>query len=100
MCEGMQNSHDRPNDPCLWNIEREAVHQCSRLRECRSQANPPRPEQWDHFGALRTATGSSLLVHWVKNPPAMKETQETCIQFLGWEDPLEKEMATHSSILA
>ena len=33
----------------------------------------------------------------VKNPPAMKETW---VQFLGWEDPLEKEMATHSSILA
>ena len=33
---------------------------------------------------------------WVKNPPAMQETQET----LGWEDPLEKEMATHSSVLA
>ena len=27
-------------------------------------------------------------------------TQETVVQFLGWEDPLEKEMATHSSILA
>ena len=26
--------------------------------------------------------------------------QETCVQSLGWEDPLEKEMATHSSILA
>ena len=33
----------------------------------------------------------------VKNPPA---TQETQIQSLGWEDPLEKGMATHSSILA
>ena len=32
----------------------------------------------------------------VKNPPA-KEKQ---VQFLGWEDPLEKEMATHSTILA
>ena len=30
----------------------------------------------------------------------MKETQETWVQSLGWEDPLEKEMATHSSILA
>ena len=29
----------------------------------------------------------------------MQETQETRIQFMGWEDPLEKEMATHSSIL-
>ena len=26
--------------------------------------------------------------------------QETCVQSLGWEEPLEKEMATHSSILA
>ena len=33
----------------------------------------------------------------VKNSPAV---QETWIQSLGWEDPLEKEMATHSSILA
>ena len=33
----------------------------------------------------------------VKNPPAM---QETWVQFLGQEDPLEKEMATHSSTLA
>ena len=33
----------------------------------------------------------------VKNLPAM---QEVWVQFLGWKDPLEKEMATHSSILA
>ena len=32
-----------------------------------------------------------------KNPPAM---QETWVQSLGWEDPLEKGKATHSSILA
>ena len=31
----------------------------------------------------------------VKNPPAM---QETSVQFLGWEDPLEKGQATHPSI--
>ena len=36
----------------------------------------------------------------VKNPPVMQETQETQVQSLGWEDPMEKEMATHSSILA
>ena len=30
----------------------------------------------------------------------MKETQEMQVQYLGWEDPLEKGMATHSSILA
>ena len=33
----------------------------------------------------------------VKNPPAM---QEMWVQSLDWDDPLEKEMATHSSILA
>ena len=33
----------------------------------------------------------------VKNPPAMRETW---VLSLGWEDPLEKGMATHSSILA
>ena len=33
----------------------------------------------------------------VKNLPAMQETQ---VRFLDWEDPLKKEMATHSSILA
>ena len=36
----------------------------------------------------------------VKNPHAMQETQEMWVQSLGREDPLEKEMATHSSILA
>ena len=35
-----------------------------------------------------------------KNPPAMQDTQEMQVQSLGQEDPLEKEMATHSSILA
>ena len=30
----------------------------------------------------------------------MQETQDTQVRSLGWEDPLEKEMATHSSILA
>jgi len=30
----------------------------------------------------------------------MQEMQETQVQYLGWEDPLEEEMTTHSSILA
>ena len=34
-----------------------------------------------------------------KNPPAVQETQEMQVRFLGWEDPLEEEMANHSSIL-
>ena len=36
----------------------------------------------------------------VKNPPTMQEMLETWVQSLGQEDPLEKGMATHSSILA
>ena len=40
------------------------------------------------------------MAQWVKNLPVMQETQETWVRFLGWEDPLEKEMATHSRILA
>ena len=40
---------------------------------------------------------ASLVAQIVENPPAV---QESWVQYLGWEDPLEKEMATHSSILA
>ena len=40
---------------------------------------------------------SSLVARMVKNLPAIQETQ---VQSLGREDPLEKEMATHSNILA
>ena len=40
---------------------------------------------------------ASLAAQWVKNLPAMQETR---VQTLGREGPLEKEMAPHSSILA
>ena len=40
---------------------------------------------------------ASLVAQMVKNLPAM---QETWVRSLGWEDPLAKEMASHSSILA
>ena len=46
---------------------------------------------------MYTYTQPSLVAQLVKNLPA---TRETWVQFLGWEDPLEKEMATHSNILA
>ena len=42
-------------------------------------------------------SGASQVAQMVKNLPAMQETQ---VQSVGWEDPLEKGMATHSSILA
>ena len=41
--------------------------------------------------------GASLVAQLVKNPPAVRETW---VRSLGWEDPLEKEMATHTSVLA
>ena len=40
---------------------------------------------------------ASLVAQTVERLPAMQETQ---VRFLGWEDPLEKEMAIHSSTLA
>ena len=40
--------------------------------------------------------GASLVAQMAKNLPTMQETR---VQSLGWEDPLEKGMATHSSIL-
>ena len=49
------------------------------------------------IGYLLQRSWASLVVQLVKNLPAM---QETWVRSLGWEDPLEKGMATHSSILA
>ena len=46
---------------------------------------------------LTDTLGASLVAQSLKNLPAV---QETWVQSLGWEDPLEKEMATYSSILA
>ena len=47
--------------------------------------------------SVETTNWVSLVAQLVKNLPAMQETQ---IQSLGWDDPLEKGKATHSSILA
>ena len=47
--------------------------------------------------ALKFSAAQSLIAQSVKNLPAM---QETWVQFLGREDPLEKEMAAYASILA
>ena len=58
------------------------------------------PEQSILFNQRCTFLWTSLMAQWVKNLPAMQETQEMWVQSLGWKDPLEDEMATHSSILA
>ena len=51
-------------------------------------------QYWAHRKHL---IGASLVAQMVNNPPAVRETQ---IQSLGWEDPPEKGLATHSSIFA
>ena len=48
------------------------------------------------FFTTSTTFRTSLVAQTVKNLPAMQDTQ---VQSLGWEDTLEKEMATHSSFL-
>ena len=48
------------------------------------------------FDEVHGFSRTSLVAQWVKNPPAI---QEAWVQSLSQEDPLEKEMATHSSIL-
>ena len=41
-----------------------------------------------------------IMAEQIKNPPAMQETQEMQVWSLGQKDPVEEEMATHSSIFA
>ena len=50
---------------------------------------------WEDY--MQYLTGASLVAQTVKRLPAMRETG---VRSLGWEDPLKKEMATHSSTLA
>ena len=54
------------------------------------------PLLFDDFMSLLTTLWASLVAQLVKNSPAM---QETWVRSLGRENPLEKKMATHSSIL-
>ena len=50
-----------------------------------------------HLNSFSNLKDPSLEAQGVKRLPAMRETQ---VQYLGWEDPLEKEMVTHSGTLA
>ena len=61
--------------------------------------------QWVHKWSTITITWDQVKLQGfpggtvVKDPPANAEMQETLFRSLGWEDPLEKELATHSSVL-
>ena len=83
---------------------------CAPLRSSKSHLTPattvraalPGATEWSLtsdlcFGSPPLCLRDSLLAQSVKNLPAV---QETWVQFLGGEDPLEKEMATHSCIFA
>ena len=64
------------------------------------ESSPHRRDQgqrWIKTACLLKKSGTSLMAQLVKNLPAM---WETWVRSLGWEDPLEKGKATHSSILA
>ena len=52
----------------------------------------------EYRATVRTI-GASQMAQWVKNSPAMRETQETRVRFVGQENLLEEGTATHSSIL-
>ena len=56
-----------------------------------------RSKDWTHISCVSGIAGASLVAQSVKNLPVV---QETWVLSLGWEDPLQKEMVTHSSILA
>ena len=58
---------------------------------------PLEPPSHLAISPLQVITGASPVTQMVKHLPTMRETW---VQSLGWEDPLEKEMATHSSIHA
>ena len=82
-----------PKNWCFWTavLEKtlESPLDCKEIQPVRSEDQP-----WDFFGR-NDAKG--LVAQRLKLLPAMRETW---VWFLGREDPLEKEMATHSSILA
>ena len=75
-------------------IQNKHVHMCAErhIWECSLGHHAQRKDQEAIQISMHFPGGSV-----VKNLPAM---QETCVQFLGWEHPLEEEMATHASVLA
>ena len=69
------------------------------VSSCKKYENDPLPSGFSSYELLTTlfCMRASLSALTVKNLPAMWETQ---VQFLSQEDPLEKEMASHTNILA
>ena len=83
----------------LFRNEKECIdtaqHGCISKKEC--WVKKGRPKRVHFYRTLEILPGASLVVQWQRTHLPMQETQ---VWSLGWEDALEKEMATHSSILA
>ena len=86
-----KTSSKSPGVPsCVPNLE----------RSCEGEALSVAPTSGGVFSIGYGPQGGFHSPSEVKNLPAMQGTQETEVGSLGWEDPLEEVMATHSSILA
>ena len=68
-----------------------------RKKTKRDKSKPFKPTD---FKVNMQEVGDSQVGQWVKNLPAMQETEEMGVRSLGQEDPLEESLATHSNILA
>ena len=79
--------------PCLFNLYAEYIIWNAELDESQAGIKIARR----NTNKLLRRLWASLVAQMVKNLPEMQETR---VWSLGWEDPLEKKMATHSSILA
>ena len=82
----------------IWGFPRSSTGKesaCNAGEPCFIPGSGRSPGEWIGYSLQKSWV--SLVVQRVKNPPAMRETW---VSSLGWEDPLEEGMATHSSILA
>ena len=90
--QSLCNPHLRMESPHL------SLQTCQYVSQQRGMKDEERQWEEGRIGMIiRFPLGASLVAQTVKNPLTM---QETWVWFLGWEDLLEKGMATHSNILA
>ena len=80
-----------------WSWVQHATQECCWISEAPGDDKSSTHWRKNLWSYLNQGFGASLVTQMVKNPPTMQETQ---VWSLGWEDPLEKRMATHSGILA
>ena len=96
-CIGRQILYLWPTRKPCWIIFEGKLIVSSREFEIRFETWGKGLGQTEDLGAFNIWDGASLVAQLVKNLPTVKETE---VRFPGWEGPLEKEMATGSSILA